>query len=186
MTRNCKNRIDVLEGTKVFISDTFIRIGNDKDELKQNLVPEIKVTYVENKSGDSKILGYVEVLPLDKSKKSKSLWGTYKSIINNMLKGAKEGYKKRLEIIGVGYRASVSGNIITLALGKSHDIKYILPKDVSCVCEKPTLLVLSGISKERVGQIASEIKRFLRPDPYKGKGIYEEGAIILRKEGKKK
>lgn len=186
MSRICKDNIDILPGVEVFIDSTLIKVKGKVGELEQKILSDVKVSYIEKSSKDPNSVDSVEVLPVNNSRKSRSLWGTYKSIIRGMIIGVSEGYTKRIEIKGVGYRSSISGNILTLVLGKSHEFKYVFPEDIKCICEKPTLLVLSGASKQKIGQVASEIKSFLRKDPYKGKGIYEEGSTILRKEGKKK
>ena len=109
-----------------------------------------------------------------------------RTIINNMVIGVSNGFNKNLEINGVGYRASIDDNILTLQLGYSHDIKLAIPKDLAVKCMKPTEISINGISKQRVGQFASEIRRLRKPEPYKGKGIKYQGEVIRRKEGKKK
>ena len=120
------------------------------------------------------------------SKEAKSLWGLTRSLINNMVKGVAEGFEKRLEIVGVGYRAAVTGKYLTLALGYSHDIKFEIPEGIAIKAVKPTLLSITGCDKQKVGQVAAVIIKQRPPEPYKGKGIKLEGAWILRKEGKKK
>ena len=109
-----------------------------------------------------------------------------RTLVNNMVKGVSEGFSKVLEINGVGYRASIDGDILTLQLGYSHDIKLAVPSDLEVKCTKPTEILVSGIDKQRVGQFASEIRRLRKPEPYKGKGVKYQEEIIRRKEGKKK
>ena len=109
-----------------------------------------------------------------------------RTLVNNMVKGVSEGFSKVLEINGVGYRASIDGDILTLQLGYSHDIKLAVPSDLEVKCTKPTEILVSGIDKQRVGQFASEIRRLRKPEPYKGKGVKYKEEIIRRKEGKKK
>jgi large subunit ribosomal protein L6 len=126
------------------------------------------------------------VSPLDKSKEAKSAWGLIRTIVNNMVSGVEEGFTKNLEVNGVGYRASVSEGILTLQLGYSHDIKLAIPNDLEVKCAKPTEISISGIDKQKVGQFASEVRSFRKPEPYKGKGIKYAEEVIRRKEGKKK
>jgi large subunit ribosomal protein L6 len=131
----------------------------------------------------------LQILPLNKKnmdKKTSVLWGTYRSLLNNAVLGVSSGHEKILDITGVGFRANLKGEILNLQLGFSHDINYKISKDVKIVVEKQTVLKISGINKETVSKIASEIKAFKPVEPYKGKGITERGQFILRKEGKKK
>ena len=108
------------------------------------------------------------------------------SRIQNMVSGVSEGFSKNLEITGVGYRAAVQGQSLSLQLGYSHDVDYPIPEGITIKCEKPTSIAISGADKQRVGQVAAEIRAYRKPEPYKGKGIRYSGEIILRKEGKKK
>ena len=114
------------------------------------------------------------------------MWGTYRSLAQGLVKGVSDGFTKGLEITGVGYRAAVEGNVLRLQLGYSHDIHYPIPSDVQIKAERPTAITVSGIDKQRVGQIAAEIRQFRKPEPYKGKGIKYANEVIVRKEGKKK
>ena len=114
------------------------------------------------------------------------MWGTSRAIIQNMVIGVSTGFSKRLEINGVGYKAAVEGKKVKLNLGYSHDVLFDIPEGITIAAEKPTLLVVSGADKQRVGQVASEIRAWRGPEPYKGKGIKYETETILRKEGKKK
>lgn len=134
---------------------------------------------------------YVKLNLLEKnekiSKKSLSIWGTYRSLIYNMIVGVSRGFSKKLELVGVGYKAYLDQeNILNLKLGYSHIIRYIIPQDVKIQCLKPTLIFITGIDKQRVNQIASEIRHLRKPEPYKGKGIRYGGEILYLKEGKKK
>ena len=114
------------------------------------------------------------------------MWGTNRSLLNNAIIGANKGYEKTLEMTGVGYRAAIKGNSLNLQLGYSHDIDFKIPEDVKIIVEKQTTIKINGSDKQQVGMVASEIKSFRSPDPYKGKGIKEKGEYLLRKEGKKK
>ena len=123
---------------------------------------------------------------IKKNEISNIMWGTTRSIINNALLGVTVGYEKILELSGVGFRATLRGNVLNLKLGFSHDILYEIPQEVKLTVEKSTIIKINGIDKELVGKVASEIKRFKPVEPYKGKGIKERGQYVLRKEGKKK
>ncbi|MDZ4323184.1 MAG: 50S ribosomal protein L6, partial [Alphaproteobacteria bacterium] len=126
------------------------------------------------------------VRPSDESKQARMLWGTWKNRIRNMVQGVNEGFTVRLEINGVGYRAAVEGKILKLQLGYSHDILYPIPEGIQIKCDKPTLVAVSGADRQRVGQVAAEIRAYRKPEPYKGKGVKYENEYIVRKEGKKK
>jgi large subunit ribosomal protein L6 len=128
----------------------------------------------------------IVVSPANDSKESRSMWGTLRSLLDNMVKGVSEGFTIRLEINGVGYRAQADDKFISLSLGFSHEIRYAIPATVSVKCEKPTLLVLTGANKQLLGQVAGELMRLRPVEPYKGKGVFIEGSYIRRKEGKKK
>ncbi len=123
---------------------------------------------------------------LDKNEKTKTLWGTTRSKINSSILGVTNGHEKILELSGVGFRANLKGNVLNLQLGFSHDITYEIPKDVKIIVEKSVVIKISGIDKEIVGRVASEIKMLKPVEPYKAKGIKERGQYVIRKEGKKK
>ena len=119
-------------------------------------------------------------------KKTSIMWGTYRSLINNAVLGVSVGHTKILDITGVGFRANLKGELLNLQLGFSHDINFKVPKEVKIVVEKQTIITITGIDKELVSKVASDIKTFKPVEPYKGKGIRERGQYVLRKEGKKK
>ena len=177
MSRVGKQPIALPEGVVAEIGINTIAIKGKKGELKNKYPPSVKIIKEEGK---------ILVSPLDKSKEAKSAWGLIRTIVNNMVSGVEEGFTKNLEVNGVGYRASVSEGILTLQLGYSHDIKLAIPNDLEVKCAKPTEISISGIDKQKVGQFASEIRSFRKPEPYKGKGIKYAEEIIRRKEGKKK
>ena len=129
-----------------------------------------------------------QILPLEKKidKKTSIMWGTYRSLINNAVKGVSTGHEKILDITGVGFRANLKGEILNLQLGFSHDINFPIPKGVKVTVDKQTILTLTGVDKELVSKVAADIKNLKPVEPYKGKGIKERGQIVLRKEGKKK
>ena len=126
------------------------------------------------------------VAPVNESKRARALWGTTRARIQNLVTGVTDGFSKSLEITGVGYRASVQGQILNLQVGYSHEVNYPIPEGIEIKCAKPTSIAISGADKQRVGQTAAEIRSYRPPEPYKGKGIRYSDEIIRRKEGKKK
>ena len=129
-----------------------------------------------------------QIKPLEKKidKKISILWGTYRSLINNAIKGVSEGHEKILELNGVGFRANLKGEILNLQIGFSHDVNFKIPKEIKITVEKQTIIKINGVDKELVSKIAADIKNLKPVEPYKGKGIKERGQFVLRKEGKKK
>ena len=177
MSRVGKKPVEIPEGIEANILENEITIKGKKGELNASF-PET----VELKKEADKVL----ISPLDETKEAKSSWGMTRTLINNMVIGVSEGFTRNLEINGVGYRASTDGNILTLQLGYSHDIKLAIPNDLEVKCSKPTEISVTGISKQKVGQFAAEIRMLRKPEPYKGKGIKYQEESIRRKEGKKK
>ena len=129
---------------------------------------------------------FVTVTPVDDSKQARMMWGTTRNLVRNMVRGVSQGYSKTLEITGVGYRAAFQGKMLQLQLGYSHDVNFPIPEGITIKCEKPTSITISGADRQRVGQVAAEIRAYRAPEPYKGKGIKYSTETILRKEGKKK
>tara|TARA_Y100000591_G_C21363767_1_gene465419 strand:- start:17 stop:559 length:543 start_codon:yes stop_codon:yes gene_type:complete len=129
-----------------------------------------------------------QILPLQKKidKKTSIMWGTYRSLINNAVKGVTEGHEKILELSGVGFRANLKGQILNLQIGFSHEVNFDIPKEIKIIVEKQTTIKINGVDKELVSKIAADIKNLKPVEPYKAKGIREKGQFILRKEGKKK
>ena len=130
--------------------------------------------------------GKIVVTPRAEGKRGRTMWGTYRNLINNMMNGVSKGFSVSLEIQGVGYRAAVQGKNLQLQLGYSHDVIYPIPPGIAIKCDKPTSITISGADRQRVGQVAAEIRGKRGPEPYKGKGIRYEGEQVRRKEGKKK
>ena len=130
--------------------------------------------------------GAVTIAPKSDTKQSRAMWGTTRALVSNMVTGVSTGFSKNLEIVGVGYRAAVQGNTLNLQLGYSHDIPFPIPADVRIACERPTVVTVSGADRQRVGQVAAEIRSYRPPEPYKGKGIRYANETVRRKEGKKK
>ena len=130
--------------------------------------------------------GGIKVDPRNETKLARALWGTSRALVANLMTGVTKGFERRLEITGVGYRASVQGKNLQIALGYSHDIVHPIPDGITIATPKPTEIVVTGIDKQKVGQVAAEIRGFRPPEPYKGKGVRYAGEYIFRKEGKKK
>ncbi len=130
--------------------------------------------------------GSLVVAPVDETKHARAMWGTTRSLVQSLVTGVSIGFTKRLEIIGVGYRAAVQGANLHLQLGYSHDINFAIPEGITITCEKPTSITVSGADKQKVGQVAAKIRAYRPPEPYKGKGIRYVDEVVLRKEGKKK
>ncbi|MEN8195157.1 MAG: 50S ribosomal protein L6 [Pseudomonadota bacterium] len=177
MSRIGKNPVEIPSGVEVSIVNDLLTAKGKNGALTVQLHEAVEV-----KQDDGKVV----VSPREGAPAAHKMWGTMRSMINNAVIGASEGFTVRLEINGVGYRAAVQGNNLNLQLGYSHDIIYPIPQGITVKCERPTLIEISGANKQQVGQIASEIRAFRKPEPYKGKGVKYENELIVRKEGKKK
>ena len=177
MSRVGKHPVAVPSGVTVEIANRVLKAKGKLGELSLRLSEE-----VEAKLEDGKVV----VTPRSETKRARTLWGTTRALVNNMVGGVSKGFSKTLEINGVGYRAQVQGKNLQLQLGFSHDVVYPIPAGVTIKCEKPTQITISGADRQRVGQVAAEIRAFRKPEPYKGKGIKYDNERILRKEGKKK
>jgi large subunit ribosomal protein L6 len=128
----------------------------------------------------------VKLEPRDESKRARSMWGTSRTLVANLVAGVTKGFEEKLEISGVGYRAAVQGKTLNLQLGFSHDVNFPIPEGIAIATPKPTEIVITGIDKQKVGHVAAEIRGYRSPEPYKGKGVKYVGEYIFRKEGKKK
>lgn len=177
MSRIGKLPITVPSGVQVDIKDRQVTVKGQKGQLQQVIVGDVNVT-LNN--------GEIKVEPANDTKRARAMWGMSRTLINNMVTGVTEGFSKRLEIRGVGFRASVDGKILSLSLGFSHEIKYAIPQNITIVAEKPTLLVISGTDAQKVGQVAALLRSLRKPEPYKGKGVRYEDERVIMKEGKKK
>lgn len=191
MSRVGKSPVAVPKDVQVELNDSEITIKGKLGVLKSPITGDVKVVYKKagedsDENSDGETGDFILVQPANDSQISRAMWGTTRNNISNMVKGVSEGFKVRLEITGVGFRAAAEGNMLSLALGFSHEIRYAVPAGISIACEKPTLIVISGSDKQKVGQIAGEIMKYRPVEPYKGKGVYIEGSKIRRKEGKKK
>lgn len=174
MSRLGKLPITLPAGIQAKIADGFIVVKGAKGELKQVLHPAVSINISESE---------ISVVNNPAYKNSGALWGLYRSLINNMVLGLSQGFSKKLEINGVGYRASVSGQKLTLNLGFSHPVEFMLPAGISAVVEANTI-TLSGIDKKLVGETAARIRKIRKPEPYKGKGVKYSDEVIRRKAGK--
>ena len=177
MSRIGKKAVPVPAGVTVSVSGQNVSVKGPKGELKLVLVEHVLAKME---------AGAVKVDPKDQSKLARSCWGMSRTLVANMIKGVTEGFSKSLEINGVGYRAAVQGKVVQLNLGYSHDVNYPIPAGIDIKTPKPTEIVITGIDRQRVGQVAAEIREFRGPEPYKGKGVKYAGEYIFRKEGKKK
>ncbi len=177
MSRIGKTPIEIPTTVTVEINGTNIKVKGPKGELEINFHPKMKVSQEENQ---------IIVKRPNESKTNKSLHGLTRSLISNLVKGVTTGFSKKLEINGVGYRAQISGNKITLNLGFSHPIEYIVPKEIEIKLDedKKNIIHISGINKQMVGETAAKIRSFRPPEPYKGKGIKYIDERIIRKAGK--
>lgn len=177
MSRIGKLPVQIPSGVEVKFDNNVITVKGPKGELSQEVNPLIKVEISEAE---------ITFTPLDETKEARSFHGLYRSLTDNMIVGVTKGFKKRLEIQGVGYRAQVQGNTVKLNLGFSHPIDHKLPEGVKAEIDKDknNIIEISGIDKQLVGQVAAEIRSYRKPEPYKGKGVRYEGEYIRRKAGK--
>jgi large subunit ribosomal protein L6 len=177
MSRVGKKPVAVPSGVTANVDGQTVRMKGAKGELSF-VVPEEVLVAMGN--------GAVTVDPRDESKTARAKWGMSRAQVQNLVHGVTKGFEKRLEINGVGYRAQIAGKVLKLSLGYSHDVDYEIPAGVTITAPKPTEIVVAGIDKQKVGQVAAEIREFRGPEPYKGKGVKYAGEFIFRKEGKKK
>ena len=179
MSKIGKISISIPEKVKVALSGNLLNIEGPMGKKSLN----IDIDMFELKIDDGKS---VSIKPKNINQETKRLWGMNRSLVNNAIIGTSVGYSKTLELSGVGYRAALKGKQLNMQLGFSHDINFDIPETVKITVEKQTTVKITGSDKQEVGMIASKIKSIRPPEPYKGKGIKEEGQYILRKEGKKK
>ena len=179
MSKIGKINIPIPDKVKVLLSGNIINIEGPLG--KQAIKLDLEMFELNINEGKD-----VSIKPKKLDDTSKRLWGMNRSLLNNAIVGTSSGYEKILELTGVGFRASLKGNVLSMQLGFSHDVNYDIPEGIKIAVEKQTTLKISGSNKQQVGMVASQIKSFRPPEPYKGKGIKEKGQYILRKEGKKK
>lgn len=177
MSRIGKKPVAIPQGVTASVDGQTVTAKGPRGELTYVVNDEVLVAMQE---------GVISVEPRQQTKDARSKWGMSRTMIENIMTGVKSGFERKLEINGVGYRAAMQGKKLQLALGYSHDVIYELPEGVAAVTPKPTEIVLSGIDKQQLGQVAAEIRQFRPPEPYKGKGVKYAEETIVRKEGKKK
>jgi large subunit ribosomal protein L6 len=177
MSRIGKNPVSVPDGVTATVDGQTVTAKGPKGEMRFVVNEEVIVKLEEGK---------IAVSPRDESKDARSKWGMSRTMIKNIVEGVKNGFERKLEINGVGYRAAMQGKNLQLSLGYSHEVVYQTPEGISIATPKPTEIVVSGMDKQQVGQVAAEIREYRRPEPYKGKGIKYAEEVIVRKEGKKK
>ena len=179
MSKIGKISISIPEKVKVILSGSMINIEGPLGKKSLNI--DLDIFDLNINEGKE-----VSIKPKKNNQDTKRLWGMNRSLINNAIIGTSKGYEKILELSGVGYRAALKGNILNMQLGFSHDINFKIPEGIKIQVEKQNILKITGTDKQNVGMVASQIKSIRPPEPYKGKGIKEQGQYILRKEGKKK
>ena len=177
MSRIGKKAVPVPKGVTAKVDGQTVSAKGPKGQLAVTLVDAVGVEM----SGDG-----ISVQPRGETKEARAMWGMSRTLVQNVVTGVTDGFEKRLEISGVGYRAQVQGKNLNLALGYSHDVSYEIPEGIQIQTPRPTEIVVSGIDKQKVGQVAAEIRRWRPPEPYKGKGVKYANEFIFRKEGKKK
>ena len=177
MSRIGKKAVPVPAGVTANVEGQTVKVKGPKGALQLVLHGDVKATMDK---------GSISVDPLNETKRARAMWGTYRALLANIMTGVTKGFEEKLEINGVGYRAAVQGKNLQLALGYSHDVVYPIPEGIAIVAPKPTEITITGSDKQRVGQVAAEIRGFRPPEPYKGKGVKYAGEYIFRKEGKKK
>ena len=177
MSRIGKKPVPIPSGVTANVEGQTVKVKGPKGQL-QVVLPDDVTVKMDN--------GQVKVDPRNETKRARSMWGTSRTLVNNLVTGVTKGYERKLEITGVGYRAALQGKNLQIALGYSHDVIFPIPEGIAIVTPKPTEILITGIDKQKVGQVAAEIRAFRPPEPYKGKGVKYSDEYIFRKEGKKK
>jgi large subunit ribosomal protein L6 len=177
MSRIGKKSVSVPKGVTANVNGQSVTVKGPKGELSFLASDDVEVKFADGK---------ISVDPREDTKKARSAWGMSRTMVSNLMKGVTQGFESRLEINGVGFRASVAGKNLQLNLGYSHDVLYPIPAGIKIECPKPTEIVVTGADKQKVGQVAAEIREHRKPEPYKGKGVKYSDEHIFRKEGKKK
>ena len=177
MSRIGKKPVELPSGVTASVSGQTVEVKGPKGTRSFKATDDVTITVDGN---------VVTVEPRGKSKRARQQWGMSRTMVANLATGVSEGFKKELELLGVGYRAQMQGNILKLSLGYSHDVNFEVPEGVTVTSAKPTEILVEGIDEQQVGQVAANIRAWRKPEPYKGKGIKYKGEYIFRKEGKKK
>jgi large subunit ribosomal protein L6 len=177
MSRIAKAPIDVPSGVEIKISGQDITVKGSKGTLELAAHPYVSVAQEENQ---------INVAPVKEAKQHWAMAGTTRALVNNMVTGVSAGFERKLQLVGVGYRAQAKGKILNLALGFSHPVDYSVPEGIKVETPSPTEVVVTGCDKQKVGQVAAEIRAYRPPEPYKGKGVRYSDEVVVRKEAKKK
>lgn len=177
MSRIGNKAVTVPSGVTANVTGQTVKVKGPKGELQLVIADDVSIAMDK---------GSITVEPRSESKRARSLWGTSRTQVANLISGVTKGFEEKLEITGVGYRAAVQGKQLNLQLGFSHDVNFAIPAGIAIATPKPTEIVITGIDKQKVGQVAAEIRGYRPPEPYKGKGVKYAGEYIFRKEGKKK
>ena len=177
MSRIGKRPVAIPGGVTATIDNGMLAVKGPKGSLSMPLADDVTYT-VED--------GAISVKPANATKRARSFWGMQRTLVQNLVTGVTDGFTKVLEITGVGYRATAQGKVLKLQLGYSHDVNFDVPDGIEIKTPDNTTVEITGIDKQKVGQVAAEIRRWRKPEPYKGKGIKYRGEFIFRKEGKKK
>jgi large subunit ribosomal protein L6 len=177
MSRIGKKPVAIPTGVTAAVEGQTVKMKGPKGALALVLPDDVTVKMDK---------GAIKVDPRTETQRARAMWGTSRTLVANLVTGVTKGFEDKLEITGVGYRASVQGKNLQIALGYSHDVVYPIPEGIAIVTPKPTEIVITGMDKQKVGQVAAEIRGFRPPEPYKGKGVRYSGEYIFRKEGKKK
>ncbi len=177
MSRTGTKAVPIPEGVNAVIEGQLVSIKGPKGELSITLEKEVEAKLTDDG---------IKMTARSETKQARSFWGMSRSLVANLVDGVTQGYEKKLEILGVGYRAQVQGKTLNLQLGLSHDVKYDIPEGIEVKCPSQTEIIITGIEKQKVGQVAAEIRQYKPPEPYKGKGSRYAGEYVFRKEGKKK
>ena len=177
MSRIGRKAVAVPSGVTANVEGQTVKVKGPKGALQVVLPDDVAVKMEQ---------GAIKVDPRSETKRARAMWGMSRAVLANLVAGVTKGFERKLEITGVGYRAAVQGKNLQLSLGYSHEVNYPIPEGIAIATPKPTEIVITGIDKQKVGQVAAEIRGFRPPEPYKGKGIKYAGEYIFRKEGKKK
>ena len=177
MSRIGKHPVPVPSGVDVQVNGQTVTAKGKLGQLSTTLIDDIAASLEDGK---------IVVKPRHESRRARVMWATSRTLVANMVQGVSQGFTVNLEINGVGYRAAIQGKDLVLQLGYSHEVKYPIPEGITIKTEKPTAVSVSGADRQKVGQVAAEIRGFRAPEPYKGKGIKYDTEVLLRKEGKKK
>lgn len=177
VSRVGKVPVRIPDGVTIEVTGAEIRVKGRLGEQRLPLAQDVEATMVEKT---------VELRPRSNSARARTMQGTMRALLGNMVTGVSQGFTRQLEITGVGYRAAIDGKALKLQLGLSHDVLYPIPPGIDIKCDRPTQITVSGADKQRVGQVAAELRAYKKPEPYKGKGIRYSDETVRRKEGKKK